>query len=136
MLNAFTFDDINKLEGVRCAGSEEEKDPLHDSNLTLFLENGYRLISTMTALGQTLELEPFDDGISSSPSFKAQIYHNAFALMPKPQDKAIQIRNGIQSDIHLETFIDEMAAILSQEVIGFLKERHAMLPFRSIKNRP
>lgn len=127
-----SFKEIQALENVKSAGSDTDKNPLFDESVTLFLENGYRLISTKSLLGQTLELEPFDENVKSQPTYKAEIYHDIDILPNKPKNRIFEVKNGISKDISIDEFIMEVTPILGSDVSEFLKQRHESLPFRKI----
>lgn len=129
-----TIDDIEKLAGVKCAGSDREESALHDPSLTIFLTNGYRLISEKSMLGQSIELEAFNKAVDkSAPAFKAEIYHSLGGSYESPDNNIYQEQNGVQTKISLETFISEVHNIIGQEIFDFLKERHSSVPFRVVQ---
>lgn len=137
MLDFYTFQYLESLDGVDSVDSEYEQSPLNDPDLTLFFKNGYRLISKKCTLGQTLELEPVDDDLldlAVAPSYKAEIYHNVIKGC-KTEDKFVEMRNDNETAIDIETFAQEVTDIVGKEVKDFLKDRHQSIPFRTIQNR-
>lgn len=132
MYNA--FQEIEKLAGVESAGSDVNENPLHDESVTIYLKNGYRLISTKSLLGQTIELDPFSDTLdSSTPSFKAELYHKIETPFHyQPKNEIYKLHNNLRRRISLEKFIEQVNAIISQELNEFLKQRHESVPFRVI----
>lgn len=129
MLN-FTFKDLDALEGVKSATSDNEKNPMRDSDLTIFLKNGYRVISKISALGQTLELSPFKEKLieSFAPSFTAQIY-NPTPFYQKPDDQFFKIVDENETPIEMGSFMEELEKIIGQQVKDFLQLRHESLNF-------
>lgn len=126
-----TINEIKQIDGVKAAGTDTNLNPLHDESVTFFLKNGYRLISTKHFLGQTIELEPFDNKVEGQPSYFAEIYHeNEGFLSGSPQDKIYQRIDGVQKDIQLSSFIENVSKIISNELSQFLKLRHEILPFQ------
>jgi hypothetical protein len=130
MLNFSTYEDINKLKGVKSAFSEFNASPLHDANITIFFMNGYRLVSRKSILGQTIELQPFNNKLlsSDSPGYAAYIVQRGFAES-NPDNKIIEQRNGNDNNIDLENFAQNVSNIIGKDVFDFLTQRHASIPF-------
>ncbi len=137
MIDFTTFEKIRKIEGIRYAGSEYENSPLHDPNITIFFHNGYRLISAKSTLGQTIELEPFDEKLlnSAMPTFKAFIFHDIAEFKHKPENEIFELQNDIKIPIDISTFAQKITDIVGEEVKNFLQERHESIPFRTFTNR-
>lgn len=139
-----TIDDIEKLDNVESAGSNVDENPLRDANLTIFLKNNYRLISTKSMLLQTIELEPFNIDLDeeldeSACTFKAEIYRALGSYsytgnyLSSPDNKIYQEKNGVKTNLSLEEFSSKLHHILGSAIFDFLKERHSSIPFKVIE---
>src|SRR5262245_27994985 len=118
------FDEISKLPLVKCVESDANIHPLHDESVTVFLTNGYRLISTKSILGQSLELEPFKAATAQNPILKAEIYHQVESGIPKPKDQLYQEIAGKTQAMKSDNFSKLVEGIVGAPLFEYLKQRH------------
>jgi hypothetical protein len=129
-----TFEDLEKIDGVRCAASEQMNNPILDTSVTIFLKNGYRVISTKDLFGQTLEVDPFEKIVIENPSLKAMVFNNSVPLMANkviemPQPRFYKVENGVEEDITQTLFVEMISPILGEELLSFITARNDIIPY-------
>lgn len=132
-----TFDKIEALNGVKTAVSENDNSPLLDENITLFLDYGYRLISRKSLLGQSIEVAKYDEQLDDYvPNLEALTYHNIDKVFGtkkiKQKDQFASYHEGAVDIIDSTLFMHSLSAVISNDVMMFLKKRHSSLPFFAI----
>lgn len=126
-----TFESLETIDGVESVDSEYNQHPLFDDEITIFFKSGYRLISSKSLLGQTIELTPFNDELENAPTLVAQIYHD-IGLGFSAKNDIYQLQNGKQETIDVAEFSKSITQIIGNEIMNFLKERHKSIPFKSL----
>ncbi len=127
-----TFEDIQKLDGVKASGSYTNQHPLFDENITILFHNGYRLISSKSVLGQTIELGSLYNP-ETEPSFTAHIYHEN-AMYPHIKNDIFKEQNGITHELSTDEFLNTIGTFVSKEVMEFLSKRHESIAFTVLYN--
>ena len=120
------FEELAKLNSVEAIGSDTNLNPLHDESVTIFLKNGYRIISTKSLFGQSLELEDLND--AKKPIYKAEIYHQFTEDLPVPKNKFYQEEDGSIFKMKDEVFYSKISTIIGKEIYNYLAERHKSVP--------
>jgi hypothetical protein len=129
--NLISYEDIKNMPGVKNAFSEFNANPLRDENITIFFNNGYRLISAKSPLGQSIELEPFDKKLSkTTSSYKAMFYQN------RSKTETTQNATFTENDISINAndFSIKLNEIVGAQIFSFLSERHQTVEFFSATN--
>lgn len=131
--NFVKMNDLEALKDVVKYGSDAESDPLNDESVTLFLKNGYRLISTKDINGQSLQLVPFDGEakLKRADSYEATIFHEIVNLNT-PADIFEKVVDGIRKTISSQEFMDALSKIVSNETMDYLEKRHNIIVFKQI----
>ena len=126
------FDDIQKMPSVAQVGSDLSNSPTQDPSLTVFLKNGYRLISTKSALGSSIEAEAFDEECkkNSEVQYCSAEMHNPINGISRSKDnfsKKIQSPDGEQNTIPTtkDDFFNSLEKIIDdKQLYNFLQDRH------------
>jgi ApbE superfamily uncharacterized protein (UPF0280 family) len=124
------FDDIEKLDNVKSVGSEEQTSPLQDSDVTLFLKNQYRVITTKSVLGESITIESTDK--SSVLAYRAMAINSiatAYAGITSNKPKVTQTYEKRAREqyekISKEEFGNAVHALVGPAVWDYLQSRHS-----------
>lgn len=125
-----TYDELKKIDGVTAASSETRNNPLTDQEVTIFLESGTRVISSITLYGQGLEASTLNDDGEPTRRLFAEIYHDiGNKKFHTPENKyGLEENEQIQA-LTQDEFIDEFRQIVGPDLLAFLSARHEKLAF-------
>jgi len=127
MLNERSKKLVESLEPyIRSIGSEQELDYCNECSVTLFLKNGYRIISIKSMFVDQISVEVFQSK-EYIPSI-GNIYFEDFKTKPS-QRKYYECSAGMRTNLMPEEFALKLDNIAGSEVVNFLRERHGFMQY-------
>lgn len=117
-------------------GSDTETNYYDDYSVTIFLKNGYRIISNKEVLGSSLSIEYFNEKPPPENTSEANIYSEVFNdvlpnMQSTPAKYYTQNANGKNKALSKEEFLNSVDTIVPSEVFNFLQKRHSYLLFKT-----
>lgn len=114
---------------IQAIGSENEVDYFNEYSVTLFLNNGYRIISIKSFFVNQISVEMFApiDGVKSQGNIYLEEYNAKRKLYEVSEE-------GIRTNLTPEAFALKLESIAGMEVINFLRERHEYFQYLVVMN--
>jgi len=128
-------------EDIRAIGSDAEVNYYDDFSVTIFLKNGYRIISNKEVLGSSLSIEFFDKKQlqhTSVENIYSEVMNEVWSNDQKPCAKYYK-KNSDYKNVKLtqDAFLDLVNKIVPNKVVEFLNKRHSYLLFQTaLTNKP